>query len=344
MKKIHSIVAVLLLTLLSVSPLMAQEHDHHHHHHNRPDAFAPAGVMGDHLHPKGGLMLSLRSMHMFMDGNINKTSSISTSEVNNQYMMAPEKMLMNMYMLGIMYAPTERLTLMAMQNYIHNEMDMQMKMTMMGKSMYSKFSTQSSGIGDLRINALYRIFKKNQHSVHLNTGLNIPIGKTDLTDNTPMKNDARLPYAMQAGSGTWDIIIVATYTSKNELFSWGIQQLNTLPTGNNKEGYRLGNTHLLNAWVGYRINSIISTSVRLNGVSTKKITGEDKLLNSNMSPAANTNSLAGEIVNGLLGINLFIHPKIHFGCEAGLPVYQNYKSIHMDNKFAINGTLRFTLK
>ena len=39
---------------------------HSHHNHFRPDSHAPIGVMGDHLHHKGGLMVSLRYMDMMM--------------------------------------------------------------------------------------------------------------------------------------------------------------------------------------------------------------------------------------------------------------------------------------
>ena len=69
------------------------DNDHgHHHHHNRADAHAPIGVMGDHLHPKGGLMISYRHMNMFMDGNRDGSNLIDDSEVYNDYMVAPQEM------------------------------------------------------------------------------------------------------------------------------------------------------------------------------------------------------------------------------------------------------------
>ena len=44
---------------------------------------APIGVMSDHPHEKGGFMLSLRYMGMYMDGMGNGTNSISASKVTD---------------------------------------------------------------------------------------------------------------------------------------------------------------------------------------------------------------------------------------------------------------------
>ena len=99
-----------------------------HHNHNRPDAYAPSGIMGDHLHAKGGLMVSFRYMNMAMDGNISGSESVSNETVYNSYMVAPQEMDMQMYMLGIMYAPSDKLTLMMMQNYVSKDMDLTARM------------------------------------------------------------------------------------------------------------------------------------------------------------------------------------------------------------------------
>lgn len=90
----------------------------------RPDSHAPIGVMGDHTHQQGELMLSYRFMHMNMQGNRNDTSSqspedIVTSEPNRfsnppmqppNLRVVPTEMTMDMHMLGAMYAPNDRIT------------------------------------------------------------------------------------------------------------------------------------------------------------------------------------------------------------------------------------------
>ena len=71
---------------------------------NRADGHAPAGVMGDHTHHKGEWMVSYRYMYMDMQDNINSTSLITAAAIHDMYMVAPEKMRMQMHMIGLMHA------------------------------------------------------------------------------------------------------------------------------------------------------------------------------------------------------------------------------------------------
>ena len=63
---------------------------------------APAGVMGDHVHHKGGWMVSYRYMAMHMEG-------IDGGDVSG-YMMRPVEMDMQKHMVGAMAAPHDRIT------------------------------------------------------------------------------------------------------------------------------------------------------------------------------------------------------------------------------------------
>ena len=102
----------------------------------RPDGHAPISVMGDHTHHRGEWMFSYKFMNMNMEGLQQGQDNIKSSEVFNSYMVAPKKMTMQMHMLGVMYAPTEKLTLMAMTSVLDNEMDASTKM---GDEFYNKF-------------------------------------------------------------------------------------------------------------------------------------------------------------------------------------------------------------
>ena len=102
-----------------------------------PDAHAPIGVMGDHYHKAGEMMFSYRFMYMSMQENLDGKESISpeklVTSIPNKFSslpmmpptlrVAPTKMSMQMHMLGIMYAPNNRITLMGMvnQNILAND-------------------------------------------------------------------------------------------------------------------------------------------------------------------------------------------------------------------------------
>ena len=99
-------------------------------------------------------MMSYSYMTMEMDGNLDGTDDIAVDDIlmpmPGTYMVAPTKMTMGMHMLGAMYAPTDRLTLMAMANFIDTDMD---HVTAMGGA----FSTSTSGLGDISVGGLYRL-------------------------------------------------------------------------------------------------------------------------------------------------------------------------------------------
>ena len=93
----------------------------------RPDGHAPIGVMADHYHKKGEWMTSYRYMFMSMDGNRMGDDNLSTAQVapgtGVGFPIVPIKMHMGMHMLGMMYAPSDRVTLMGMLNHTSMEMD-----------------------------------------------------------------------------------------------------------------------------------------------------------------------------------------------------------------------------
>ncbi len=310
------------------------------HQHFRPDAYAPMGVMGDHLHHKGGIMANLKYMNMTMSGTRSGNASIDAEGVLSDYMVAPEKMNMDMYMLGVMYAPSGNLTLMLMQNFMSKKMGLVNRMG-------NEFQTEAKGFGDLKFSLLYNLIAKENHSVHLNSGVSFPMGKTDVHDDTPMATDAKLPYAMQLGSGTYDFLICATYKGNTDNTSWGIQQRNTLRSGQNSQGYRFGNQYEINAWGAIKALDWMSLSVRVNGSVEGDLIGVDSELNPMMVPSANPNNYGNQKFNAYVGANFSfsqqsILKRLKFGIEYGIPVYQQYNGIQMNEKSTLQLGLRYT--
>ena len=120
-----------------------------HAHTARADSHAPIGVMADHMHGKGEWMFSYRFMTMNMQGNLKNSSAIDpdtivTTEPNRFFGMpgmpptlriVPLDMTMDMHMLGLMYAPSDKLTLMFMTHYVNNSMQHTLKMNQMNNAL-----------------------------------------------------------------------------------------------------------------------------------------------------------------------------------------------------------------
>jgi len=194
----------------------------HAHHSSRPDEHAPIGVMGDHTHGAGDVMFSYRYSRMSMRGHRDGTARVSTSAVLRDYPISPTSMTMEMHMLGAMWAPNDHLTLMAMLPFQRLSMKHR---TRLGKS----FTTRANGIGDVKLWGLVPLWAREDHTLHLNAGLSIPTGSISVKDDTPAGRQ-RLPYPMQLGSGTWDLLPGLTYYGRVGETTFGAQGLGILRT------------------------------------------------------------------------------------------------------------------
>ena len=81
------------------------------------DQHAPAGVMFDHMHTAGEFMFGFRYAGTFAEGSTRHGTHTVTDDVIAERGCAPHtcsmkatEMTMNMYMLDIMYAPTNWMT------------------------------------------------------------------------------------------------------------------------------------------------------------------------------------------------------------------------------------------
>ena len=281
---------------------------------------APIGVMGDHIHSTGESMLSYRHMFMSMDGNKNGTSSISSQEVLNDFMITPVDMDMHMHMLGGMFAVRDWLTLMLMVPYTELSMN---HLTRNGM----RFKTRSNGLGDIKINGLIRIYENKNHKIHLNDGISLPSGEIDARDDTPAASNVKLPYPMQLGSGTVDLLPGITYLGKNDLFAWGAQISGTIRLGENDNNYTLGNRFESTTWSTYSISDSTSASLRLNWQSWGNIDGLDPDLNPMLVSTADPSKRGGDRLDVGFGLNLYIPSGVlrssKLALEFLLPVHED---------------------
>jgi hypothetical protein len=288
----------------------------------RADGHAPIGVMGDHTHAAGEWMLSYRYMFMSMRGNRDGTERVSASDVLAEFPVTPTAMDMEMHMFGVMYAPHDRITLMAMLPYLRLDMEHR---TRSGAS----FTTRSDGIGDVKVEAIGSVFRDDHHHVMVNLGVSAPTGTLRAEDNLPFTGGERvkLPYPMQLGSGTPDLRPAVTWTAHRGRWSLGSQVRGTVRIGRNREGYRLGHALHATGWAMVQPFPWLSFSARLAFDKWKDIVGDDGDLNDEMVPTADPSLRAGRRVDVLLGANFLVTrgrlAGHRFAVEVARPVHQS---------------------
>jgi hypothetical protein len=303
------------------------------------DSHAPIGVMGDHMHDAGEWMLSYRYMSMDMGGNRKGTDAISPEEIvateanpnspPSTLRVVPTDMTMDMHMFGLMYAPTDDLTLMAMVPYLDNEMTHVTFQGMSGTNRLGEFTTASSGVGDTKVSGLFRLHTDDVHHVQAIAGLSLPSGSVTQEDDvlSPMNTrpTLRLPYPMQLGSGTYDLLGGVSYLAGHGPWGWGAQYRATLRTGKNDEGYTLGDVHKINAWVSHRWAPSVSTSVRAEYRDEGRIDGHDDEIAAPVQ-TADPERQGGRWLELYVGVNLAGQGDLRghrVALELGAPVYQD---------------------
>lgn len=289
-----------------------------------PYDHAPIGVMGDHTHKEGETMISYRYMFMEMDGNRDGTSRLSPQEVLEDFMVTPTEMDMEMHMIGVMFAPSNNLTLMAMFPYIELSME---HLTRMG----GNFTTEASGLGDISVTGLYKI---SDH-VHINAGVNLPSGDIDVTDDTPVAQDAQLPYPMQLGSGTFDLKPGITYQNFHDEFAWGAQAIGTIRLGENDNDYTLGDSIEGNVWTAVNITNFVSTSLRAKWLTTGNIDGADPALNPMMIPTADPDRRGGDRLDLGVGVNVLTFGNFRLSAEFLFPVFQDLDGPQLETDWTL---------
>ncbi len=298
-----------------------EEKTHSHGFSHRVDSHAPIGVMGDHMHKAGEWMVSYRFMFMRMDGNRDGTRSLGANEVFAEgFPVSPTDMDMEMHMVGLMYAPTDWITLTAMMPYIKLDMD-----HVVNNAQGTTFETHSGDPGDLQVSSLLRLWENESHHVHANVGWGFPTGNIRIKANTPGGN-ATLPYPMRTGSGSFTFMPGLTYLGHSDGFSWGFQAMGTIHMTENRSDYRRGDGASTTAWVARPWMPWLSTSARIAYSYWGNYRGDDQRLNPNLVPTADPDRRRGHRIDLAPGVNI----KLPLGplgthrvaIEAVLPVYQ----------------------
>ncbi|GAA5523701.1 hypothetical protein Maes01_00250 [Microbulbifer aestuariivivens] len=293
-------------------------------------------------------MFSYRFMRMSMSDNLKGAKSISPDEVvttisnptgvTETLRVVPKSMETEMHMFGLMYAPTDDLTLMAMVPVLNKEMEHITYSGMMGVTVRGGFGTSSAGFGDIKLSGLIKLYESAMGNIHLNAGVSLPTGSITENDSVLPPNlmmdsmQLRMPYAMQLGSGTYDLLPGITYFSNVGRWSWGGQYMATIRVGENSENYTLGDQQQVSAWGGYRFMPGLSASVRLSFKDEDSVEGADDLISAPVQ-TANPDYYGGRFIDGVLGLNYVVQSGrlrgYRFGLEYTMPISQKVNGVQM---------------
>ena len=298
--------------------------------HLRADFHAPIGVMRDHVHKKGQFMTSYRASYMEMKGLSNNQGSISSAQALNSRLVAPIEMQMGMDMLSAMYGVTDNLTIAAMGSFVVKKMNHQRRNG-------TFFERESESVGDLKVNASYKLGNYSNDNLLINLGFSIPTGSIDERD--PSGN--RLPYPMQIGSGSYEVLPGLSYTKLNNSYSYGWQLNASIKLDTNDNGYKLGDSYNVTAWIAKPIFDNLSVSSRLDFNKIEAIEGRDSTLDSVVAAIVTADpSLSDrEFVDLYLGVNYVVPESLisnmRLALEGGPTIYEKFQDNQLERDFKL---------
>mgnify|MGYP005637996491 CR=1 FL=1 len=346
----------LLSSLVSLATY-AQEHDHAQmlrdqagHDHTRPDSHAPISVMAEHSHSEGEWMLSYRFMSMDMEGLRRGRDGISPADAfAANYTVAPTSMSMDMHMFGGMKAISDKNTLMLMVPYLETEMDhaiFPMASPLIGlNGGASRFTTNSSGWGDLKAGILHTMWQEDGRNVLIAGTIGLPtgsIGEKGIIPGPGGLIDRQLPAPMQLGSGSFEFRPTVTYNSSYEDWSWGTQASAIVRLDDNNHGYQLGDSFTTQAWVSKPISHSLALNGRLAYTYTNQLSGTQTGVGQHPPFARSRDTVTtafsknygGEMLKAAIGANFVFNEgrvKGHrLAVEIGLPIHQDLYGIQLE--------------
>ena len=201
---------------------------------------------------------------------------------------------------------------------------------------FDEFTIDSSGLGDISLSTSYPIWNRGTNYVMANAGLSLPVGSIDEIGATPRVpgTDTQLPYTMQIGSGTFDLLPSLIYSNNGERLNWGGQLRGTLRLGETDRDYTLGNRLSLSVWAKARPTTWIEPSLTLMIQSWGEIDGRDEDLIIDALPVSpypanvtDPSKFGGQKIQAVLGATVRRPGGALDGhaleLEWGLPVYQD---------------------
>lgn len=308
-----------------------------------------AGLMNEHMHDGGELMIALRWIHQRSSGgNVSATDAIADADVLAAgYSVRAKSMTMDMAMLDIMYAPSDTVTLMVMPHWMRHEMtmigidpmsggmDMDMDMGAehgghhaipFGQTM----THATQGFGDTLVSGSYRLARGRGFNAHATLGLWVPTGSVQRRND----DGTYVHYGMQGGSGTFDLEPSLTVSGESGPIGWGAQAAYRWRSSDaNSAGFAFGDEARASAWLSYAPAPAISTTARIGWEHEGAILGHYDGAHNHAAPPDRQANYGGDIVLGAIGLNALLpvgganRPQI--GVELGVPLYQDLNGIQL---------------
>jgi hypothetical protein len=262
-----------------------------------------------------------------------------------------------MYMLELMYAPMNWLTLMVMPSYVNMSMQSRGLLTQQEQAslppdvqaMYTHHTSHehsSGGIGDTGLYALFRVFDGANQRAHAALGVTAPTGDVSVKLRDTHQITAGFDhYGMQLGSGTWDFNPSVTYLASSAPWFFGAQASAVVRMeSQNASGYALGNVFQATAWGGYGADNGFSATLRGAYTQQGAIRGEYNGPFFKLSPLDYPGNYGGRFWDIGIGVSYTFTGTLvgnQLAAEWLQPVHDDFNGYQLERRGALYATWQY---
>jgi len=265
---------------------------------DRPDAFAPAGLMGDRLPGARALDVQLHLRHQTFQDILFGRDEVPPVIVLQEWFMVALERSRQEAMLEVAYGITDALAVGLRAPFIRNE------------AVFATFDLQSkvtnSGLGDVELHAMAALHRSWPVRAHLGAGIALPTGSVDLAGVTPDQPSSlrTLPYDLQPGGGVIAFLPQVQVAMENRYGTTGIQASGRVHVGENDREWRPGNVFSGHLFMQSRLNDWLGISARISLESEASVSGADPTVNPFTSPLHWPTATGGTRLSIPVGMNV----------------------------------------
>lgn len=279
--------------------------------------FAPIGVpLAQHVNT-GQFALNVRASQNTFEGLRDSRKDLSSADVFARgFAIAPSEGADRRFELEALFGFDQRWDIYFVIPYSTH--DYEQDLTLGGTS-----DVESDGLGDIQIGGVFRSYDHGPTRISYMAGISLPTGKVNETGQYDGLADTKLPYPLQLGSGTFDLIPGVLLESTRGDVQWGARASGRihLQSAHDENWFR-SNSGRLDLWAGTEVGEDLHGTLRAQADWWGDLHGSDPDLVQLRNPLEDPLRQGGSRVTifGGLGKDLDKAGNNHLGIEVGFPV------------------------
>lgn len=228
----------------------------------------------------GKLIISYHYRHVINEGYRQGTNNLSDQDVLGLYPVVPVEIIQEAHILSLAYLLKDDFILQATIPHLYQS-------TFHLSTRVAPFTLESEGIGDVTLEG-HKVFSHGDGSrSYIGLGLGLPTGTIEAKGDTPRGPNSQLPYAMQLGSGTFDLKPSAGWSKKlGHNAAVGADFFGAIRLGTNDRDYTLGHRFEVDVWYQKEITDWLRIRPEVDFIYWTEITGQDPDVTLGIAPVA----------------------------------------------------------